>query len=92
MGEVQDFLDINEIADLLNRDVDEIEELVERCQIPHYRDLEIVTPTGKKFFKLAFPKQEVLSKIEPRKGKRKKVKKEEPKTEEPIEPEVEEKE
>jgi hypothetical protein len=89
MGEVQDFVDIKEIADLLNYDVEEIEDLVERGQIPHHRNVEIQTDTGLKSFALGFPKQEVLSRITPRKQKPKKKKKKAEPKESPEEEEAE---
>jgi len=84
MGEIQEFVNIKEIADLLNYSVDEIEELMERKLIPYHTDLEILTPTGVRFYKLAFPKQVVLSQIKPREKKKvaKTAKKTEPKKEE----------
>lgn len=91
MGEIQDFVDIKEISELLNRDVDEIEDLMERKAIPFHRDLEVATPTGTKFYKLAFPKQEVLATVKRRDKKRvkKTEKKPAPKRAEPVEEKAE---
>ena len=64
-----------EIAEILNRDVAEIEDLMDRKEIPFLEGVDIVDSNGQKgFLAFAFPVDEVLGKITPRKKKASKPK------------------